>query len=90
GLLHVVLCKPRTLPISGRMRSGRWRKNYARSVGALVAYLVVRPDAAKGEAWSDTNGMYSHLLIDVETHPVVRRLVSNKLSDRYNCLGSAA
>ncbi|MCS6317965.1 MAG: hypothetical protein H8K05_09380, partial [Nitrospira sp.] len=38
---------------------------------ALVAYLVVRPDAAKGEAWSDTNGMYSHLLIDVETHPVV-------------------
>ncbi len=38
---------------------------------ALVAYLVVRPDAAKGEAWTDTNGMYSHLLIDVETHPVV-------------------
>jgi len=38
---------------------------------ALVAYLVVRPDAGKGEAWTDTNGMYSHLLIDVETHPVV-------------------
>jgi hypothetical protein len=38
---------------------------------ALVAYLVVRPDAAKGEDWIDTNGMYSHLLIDVETHPVV-------------------
>ncbi len=38
---------------------------------ALVAYLVVRPDAAQGEAWTDTNGMYSHLLIDVETHPVV-------------------
>lgn len=38
---------------------------------ALAAYLVVRPDAAKGEAWKDTNGMYSHLLIDVETHPVV-------------------
>lgn len=38
---------------------------------ALVAYLVVRPDAAKGEVWTDTNGMYSHLLIDVETHPVV-------------------
>lgn len=38
---------------------------------ALVAYLVVRPEAAKGEAWTDTNGMYSHMLIDVETHPVV-------------------
>lgn len=38
---------------------------------ALVAYLVVRPDATMGEAWTDTNGMYSHLLIDVETHPVV-------------------
>lgn len=38
---------------------------------ALVAYLVVRPDAAKGEVWTDTNGMYSHLLIDVETHPIV-------------------
>jgi hypothetical protein len=38
---------------------------------ALVAYLVVRPDAGKGEVWADTNGMYSHLLIDVETHPVV-------------------
>lgn len=38
---------------------------------ALVPYLVVRPDAGKREAWTDTNGMYSHLLIDVETHPVV-------------------
>ena len=38
---------------------------------ALVAYVVARPDAARGETWSDTNGMYSHLLIDVETKPVV-------------------
>jgi hypothetical protein len=38
---------------------------------ALVAYLVARPDAARGESWIDTNGMYAHLLIDVETQPVV-------------------
>jgi hypothetical protein len=38
---------------------------------ALVAYLVARPDPGKGEGWTDTNGMYSHLLLDVETRPVV-------------------
>ena len=38
---------------------------------ALVCYVVVHPNVAQGENWSDTNGVYSHLLIDVETHPTV-------------------
>ena len=38
---------------------------------ALVAYLAVRPDPSRGETWTDSNGMFGHLLIDVETQPVV-------------------
>jgi hypothetical protein len=36
---------------------------------ALVSYLVAHPDAAKGQSWQDTNGLYEHLLIDVEMSP---------------------
>jgi hypothetical protein len=37
----------------------------------LVAHLVVRPDPIRGETWDDSNGLFAHLLIDVETQPVV-------------------
>ncbi len=37
-----------------------------RQRAALVSYLVARPDAEKGQAWEDANGLYSHLLVDVE------------------------
>ncbi|HET9454498.1 MAG TPA: neuraminidase-like domain-containing protein [Gemmatimonadaceae bacterium] len=33
---------------------------------ALVAWLVARPDQAKGRHWVDADGLYSHFLIDVE------------------------
>jgi hypothetical protein len=33
---------------------------------ALVAWLVAHPKQAAGQNWSDTNGLYSHFLIDVE------------------------
>lgn len=33
---------------------------------ALVAYLTRRPDAARGQRWSDANGLYEHFLIDCE------------------------
>ncbi len=33
---------------------------------ALVAYLVVRPDADKHQHWQDVNDLYAHFLIDVE------------------------
>ncbi len=33
---------------------------------ALVAYLVMRPDASAGQQWTDSNGLYAHYLIDVE------------------------
>ena len=33
---------------------------------ALVAYLVVRPNAAANQQWTDTNGLYAYFLIDVE------------------------
>jgi hypothetical protein len=37
-----------------------------RQRGALVAYLMHRPQASEGQDWSDTHGMYQHLLIDCE------------------------
>jgi len=33
---------------------------------ALVDYLVVRPNRAKGQTWRDSNGLYAHFLIDPE------------------------
>ena len=33
---------------------------------ALVSRLVMRPDATRGQNWTDTNGLYSYFLIDVE------------------------
>ncbi len=33
---------------------------------ALVGWLVAHPDQALGQGWSDTNGLYSYFLIDVE------------------------
>ncbi|MET0239299.1 MAG: neuraminidase-like domain-containing protein, partial [Sphingobium sp.] len=38
---------------------------------ALVAYLTVRPDSSNRETWTNTDEMFGHLLIDVETQPVV-------------------
>ncbi|MGA5552385.1 neuraminidase-like domain-containing protein [Streptomyces pseudogriseolus] len=32
----------------------------------LVDWLVAHPDPLQGQHWTDTNGLYSHLLIDVE------------------------
>ena len=33
---------------------------------AMVSWLVVHPNQAQGQNWSDTNGLYSYFLIDVE------------------------
>jgi Tc toxin complex TcA C-terminal TcB-binding domain/Neuraminidase-like domain/Salmonella virulence plasmid 28.1kDa A protein len=33
---------------------------------ALVTWLVAHPDQTLGQTWSDTNGLYSYFLIDVE------------------------
>lgn len=33
---------------------------------SLVDYLVARPDPATGRSWRDSNGLYSHFLIDPE------------------------
>jgi Tc toxin complex TcA C-terminal TcB-binding domain/Neuraminidase-like domain/Putative peptidoglycan binding domain len=33
---------------------------------ALVSWLVMHPNQAQGQNWSDTNGLYSYFLIDVE------------------------
>ena len=33
---------------------------------ALVGWLVAHPNQAQGQNWSDTNGLYSYFLIDVE------------------------
>lgn len=33
---------------------------------ALVSWLVAHPDQAHGQNWSDSNGLYSYFLIDVE------------------------
>jgi hypothetical protein len=33
---------------------------------ALVSWLVAHPDQARGQNWSDSNGLYSYFLIDVE------------------------
>jgi len=33
---------------------------------ALVSWLVTHPDPARGQSWSDSNGLYSYFLIDVE------------------------
>ncbi len=33
---------------------------------ALVSWLVTHPDGTQGQNWIDTNGLYSHFLIDVE------------------------
>ena len=40
-----------------------------RQRASLVSYLVVRPDAAKGQHWIDKDGLYEHFLIDVEMSP---------------------
>lgn len=36
---------------------------------ALVAYLRVRPDAAKQQTWTDSNGMFDWFLVDPEMTP---------------------
>ncbi|MDP9316865.1 MAG: neuraminidase-like domain-containing protein [Chloroflexota bacterium] len=36
---------------------------------ALVAYLVNRPDTARGQTWRDMGDLYAHFLIDVEMSP---------------------
>lgn len=36
---------------------------------ALVAYLINRPDAARGQTWRDVGDIYAHFLIDVEMSP---------------------
>ena len=33
---------------------------------ALVSWLVTHPNQAQGQSWSDTDGLYSYFLIDVE------------------------
>jgi Tc toxin complex TcA C-terminal TcB-binding domain/Neuraminidase-like domain len=33
---------------------------------ALASWLVAHPDQAQGQGWSDTDGLYSYFLIDVE------------------------
>ncbi|WP_316753710.1 neuraminidase-like domain-containing protein [Pedobacter gandavensis] len=37
----------------------------------LVSYLINKADPQKREMWSDANGLYEHLLIDVEMKPMV-------------------
>ncbi|MFL5694644.1 MAG: neuraminidase-like domain-containing protein, partial [Ktedonobacteraceae bacterium] len=36
---------------------------------SLVSYLVAHPYSSKGQDWRDSNGLYEHFLIDVETDP---------------------
>lgn len=45
-------------PIQDRFRD--------RKRAALVGWLVAHPVQAEGQHWSDSNGLYSHYLIDVE------------------------
>ena len=40
-----------------------------RQRSALVAYLLARPDPARGRVWRTSDDLYEHFLIDVEMNP---------------------